>query len=98
MTEQEVRALGLPQLEAGLAMSAMCAQMIRKEVLETLLADAGDDPAARAAVIGTCKSHREARWWLLHRRGYGVAAAVHWAATLGEEVNQTSGGRGFPVA
>lgn len=87
MTEHEVRALGLDQINAGLVLSALYAQAIRREALEVLLADASGDPASRAAVIRACKLHPDARWWLLHKRGYGIPAPVHWARTLGEEVN-----------
>ncbi len=87
MTEHDVRALGLDQLTAGGARSALAAQLIRKEALETLLAEAGDDAVARAAAIRACKGHPDARWWLLHHRSAGVSSAVHWATWLGEEVN-----------
>jgi len=55
-----------------------------------LLADAGDDLGARAAVIQAYKLHPDARWWLLHKRGYSDQATVHWARTLGEEVNRAT--------
>jgi hypothetical protein len=90
MTEQDVRALGLDQLTARGARSVLAAQLIRKEALETLLAEAGDDAVARAAVIWACKGHPDARWWLLHHRSTGVSCAVHWATSLGEEVNQAT--------
>ena len=88
MTEREIRALGLAPLASGLARCAMAGQLIRLEALETLLADAGEDPAAREAVIAACKRHPDARWWLLRQRKFGVARTVHWATVLGEEVNQ----------
>ena len=91
MTEQQIRDHGLDQITACGARAAMAAQIIRREALETLLADAGEDAAARSAVIRACQQHPDARWWLLHRRGYGVLAAVHWATTLGEEVNRATG-------
>ncbi len=88
MTEQEIRALGLDQLTSSLARSAMAGQLIRLEALETLLSDAGEDTGAREAVIALCKRHRDARWWLLHKRRFGIARTLHWATVLGEEVNQ----------
>jgi hypothetical protein len=97
MTEQEVRALGLDQINAGLVMSALYAQAIRREALEVLFADAGADRGARAAVIHACKLHPDARWWLLHKRGYGADAAAHWAGVLGEEVNRATAVGPFPT-
>jgi hypothetical protein len=91
MTEQQIRDLGLDQITSGVALAAMAAQFIRREALETLLAEAGDDQRARVAVICACKQHPDARWWLLHKRGHGVPAVVHWATTLGEEVNRATG-------
>ena len=88
MTEREVRELGFPQLAAGLARSALVAQIFRKEAIEALLADGGEDPRGRQAAITACKKHPNARWWLLHQRKFGVTAAVHWATVLGEEVNR----------
>jgi len=88
MTEPKIRALGLDQLTSSLARSAIAGQLIRLEALETLLSDTGEDRGAREAVIAVCKRHPDARWWLLQLRRFGVAATVHWATVLGEEVNQ----------
>lgn len=97
MTEQEVRALGLDQINAGLVLSALYAQAFRREALEVLLADAGPHRGARAAVIQACKLHPDARWWLLHKRGYAIAAGAHWASALGEEVNRATAVGPFPT-
>jgi hypothetical protein len=98
MTEQEIRDLGLDQITAGVALGAIAAQFIRREALEALLAEAGDDAVAREAVIRACKQHPDARWWLLHQRSWGVPAAEHWASVLGEEVNRATAWRQPPVA
>jgi hypothetical protein len=98
ISERDVRMLGLPQINAGLVMSAGFAQGYRREALEVLLADAGEDPEARAAVIQACRLHPDARWWLLHKRAWGVPAAEHWASVLGEDVNRARGIRPPPVA
>jgi hypothetical protein len=98
MTEQEIRELGFTQLAAGLARSALVAQIVRKEAVEALLTDGGEDPAGRQAAINACKRHQNARWWLLHQRKFGVSAAVHWATALGEEVNREMTVGQFPVA
>ena len=96
MTEREIRALGLDQLTSGLARCAMAGQLIRLEAMETLLSDAGEDTAAREAVIAACKRHLDARWWLLRQRRFGVARTLHWSTVLGEEVNQELTGRRGP--
>ncbi len=98
MTEQEARALGLGQINGGLVMSALYTQWYRREALEVLLADAGEDAEARAAVVQACRLHPDARWWLLHKRGWGVPAAAHWVSVLGEEVNRATGVRQPPAA
>ncbi len=90
ITEQDVRALGLPQIAARHAISALVAQAIRREALASLLSEAGEDFQVQQKILHVCTTHVNARWWLLDRRPSSVLASIHWSEILEEEVRVPS--------